>query len=170
MNLGEPTLVFLDTEFSSLQQTAPALLSLALVSEDGAREWYAEMIDGWRLEDCHPFVVDNVLPLFTGPKLKRASARRSLTAWIKQFEQPVTFACDWPMDFKLALELLGNPPDNLTLDYYDLALLLDVDVYSATVNRYYTQTRPPHHALYDAQANRLGWLAWREPEDRTRNR
>ena len=156
-------LIFLDTEFSSLRQKKPKLLSLGLISED-SRDWYGELSDGWSVEDCHPFVVDNVLPLFTGPKMKRASARRSLRAWIKQFEQAVTLACDWPMDFKLALELLGKPPANLALDYYDLALLLDVEVYSASANRYYTRSRPPHHALHDARANRLGWLAWKSAE------
>jgi hypothetical protein len=81
-------LIFLDTEFSSLRQKKPKLLSLGLISED-SRDWYGELSDGWSVEDCHPFVVDNVLSLFTGPKMKRASARRSLRAWIKQFEQAV---------------------------------------------------------------------------------
>lgn len=38
--------------------------------------------------------------------------------------------------------------------------MVDSTVYDKAVQRYYTPDRPMHNALADAQAYRLGWLAW----------
>lgn len=45
--------LFLDCEFTQLTAQAK-LISLALVAEDG-REFYVELLDSWRLEDCSDF-------------------------------------------------------------------------------------------------------------------
>ncbi|MCQ9136836.1 hypothetical protein KMS84_39690, partial [Streptomyces sp. IBSBF 2807] len=56
--------LFLDCEFTRLSATAE-LISLALVAEDG-REFYVELIDTWREEDCSDFVLEIVLPQLWG--------------------------------------------------------------------------------------------------------
>lgn len=49
-------LVFLDTEYSGLGQRLPSLISLALVPEDGKREFYAELPAGGYAEQCDYWV------------------------------------------------------------------------------------------------------------------
>ena len=56
--------LFLDCEFTKLSAQAK-LISLALVAEDG-REFYVEVIDAWREEDCSEFVKEIVLPQLWG--------------------------------------------------------------------------------------------------------
>lgn len=52
--------LFLDCEFSQLSAAAK-LISLALVAENG-REFYVELLDAWREEDCSDFVKEIVVP------------------------------------------------------------------------------------------------------------
>ncbi|MBO7778263.1 hypothetical protein [Burkholderia pseudomallei] len=79
-------LLFLDTEYTGLGhrygQHGPKLISLALVAEDGSREFYVELADTWIPEECTPFVLREVLPLLDGPRLRHANARASLRAWL----------------------------------------------------------------------------------------
>ncbi len=49
-------LLFLDTEYTGFGQPHPKLISLALVAEDGRREFYIELTDTWQVEDCTEFV------------------------------------------------------------------------------------------------------------------
>lgn len=64
---------FLDTEFAEDGSTIK-LISIALVSEAG-EEYYAELADGWTLDDCSEWVRVNVLT-----KLEHPSHRRSRAA------------------------------------------------------------------------------------------
>lgn len=44
---------------------------------------------------------------------------------------------------------------------YDLRALIDTAVFNQAVCQYHAQPDQPwHHALHDAQAHRVGWLAW----------
>lgn len=74
-------LLFLDTEYTGLGQPRPKLISLALVAEDGSREFYAELADTWTPDDCTPFVQREVLPLLAGPRLSRVEACAALREW-----------------------------------------------------------------------------------------
>lgn len=56
--------LFLDCEFTQLT-TQAKLISLALVGQDG-REFYVEVMDAWREEDCSEFVKEIVLPQLWG--------------------------------------------------------------------------------------------------------
>jgi hypothetical protein len=154
-------LIFLDTEYTGLSHPAPErkLLSLALVTEDGRTEWYAEL-DGWELTDCDPWVQRHVLPLMTGPRLTRDAARISLQAWFAARPRHVQAACDSDIDWRFLLQLLGERPVNLTAQRHDLAGLIDTASYNDTVSAYFAKGHPEHHALHDARAYRLGWLAW----------
>ena len=52
--------LFLDCEFTQLTAQAK-LISLALVAED-RQEFYVEVIDAWREEDCSDFVKEICAP------------------------------------------------------------------------------------------------------------
>ena len=161
-------LVFLDTEFTGLSHPASArkLLSLALVAEDGSAHWYAEL-DGWELVDCDPWVQRNVLPLMTGPRLSRDAARASLRDWFAVRPRSVQAACDSDIDWRYLLQLLGERPANLASQRRDLAGLINTASYNHTVSAYFAKGNPEHHALHDARAYRLGWLAWMDARKTT---
>ncbi len=154
-------LLFLDTEYTGLSHPAHArkLLSLALVAEDGSAEWYAEL-DGWELADCDPWVQRHVLPLMTSTRLSRDAARASLQDWFATRPRSVQAACDSDIDWRFLLGLLGDRPPNLAAQRHDLAPLIDTASYNNTLTAYFAKGHPEHHALHDAQAYRLGWLAW----------
>jgi hypothetical protein len=75
-------LIFLDTEYTGLGQDGPRLNSLALVPENGLREFYVELTDTWRPDDCNEFVRREVLPLLKGPCRTTGQARDELRTWL----------------------------------------------------------------------------------------
>jgi hypothetical protein len=147
-------LICLDNDYTDLSHPAHArkLLSLALVAEDGDAEWYAEL-DGWELADCDSWVQRHVVPLLTGPSLSRDTPRASRPRSIQA-------ACDADIDWRFLLGLLGDRPENLVPQRHDLAPLIDTACYNNTLTAYFAKGHPEHHALHDARAYRLGWLAW----------
>ncbi|SDE51119.1 hypothetical protein [Paraburkholderia lycopersici] len=154
-------LLFLDTEYTGLGQRLPKLISLALVAEDGSREFYVELGDTWTPDDCTPFVQREVLPLLAGPCLPRAEACAALREWFNDAPRAVQAACDSETDWRFVLDLLDQSlPTNLANRYYDLRPLTDTTIYDRTVAACYTAEAHEHHALADARAYRLGWLAW----------
>ncbi|WP_175961287.1 3'-5' exoribonuclease [Burkholderia pyrrocinia] len=154
-------LLFLDTEYTGLGQSRPQLISLALVAEDGQREFYVGVADTWTPDDCTAFVKREVLPLLDGPRMPRAKACAELRTWLAHAPRIVMVACDSETDWHFLLDLLGTPrPANLTDHYYDLRQLVDTTIYDRTVAAYYQKDPREHHALADARAYRRGWLAW----------
>ncbi|HDR9092000.1 hypothetical protein QZM46_23500 [Burkholderia vietnamiensis] len=162
-------LLFLDTEYTGFRQADPKLISLALVAEDGQREFYVELADTWRSADCTEFVRREVLPLLNGSSDTHARARVELRDWFAAAPRHVQAACDSVTDFCFLLELLGPPrPGNLAEHYFDLRPLIDTTVYDRTVAAYYQADPRMHHALADARAYRAGWLAWMASRKRNR--
>ena len=53
--------IYFDTEFTGLTSDA-ALISVGMVDESGA-EFYAELSDTHKIEDCSEFCISEVLPL-----------------------------------------------------------------------------------------------------------
>ncbi|MGG5543205.1 exonuclease domain-containing protein [Burkholderia vietnamiensis] len=154
-------LLFLDTEYTGLGQSQPKLISLALVAEDGSREFYVELDDTWIVDDCTGFVQREVLPLLNGPRAARVEACTELREWLTSVPRAVTVACDSETDWRFLLGLLGlERPRNLSNHYYDLRPLIDTPVYDRAVQAYYRGDDRMHHALADARAYRCGWLAW----------
>jgi len=158
-------LIFLDTEFTGLNQPDPKLISLALVPADGRREFYAEVEigDGWTFWDCAEFVRQEVLPLMKGGEnlVTRAELRARLVEWFTTMPRSVQVACDSEIDFRFLQTILADCwPENLQKGYFDLRPMVDTTVYDQAVQRYYNADKPVHNALADAQAYRLGWLAW----------
>lgn len=154
-------LIFLDTEYTGLGQPSPRLISLGLVTEDGSREFYVELKDTWKLEDCSDFVRREVLPLLGGPAVSPRQARESLLDWFSFSPRAVRAACDSMTDFRFLLQMLGElKPLNLAAAPFDLRPLIDTKVYHDAVMAHYLTDSREHHALVDACAYRKGWLAW----------
>lgn len=155
-------LIFIDTEFTN--RTAPELISIGLITEAGDAKLYLES-DRIHLDECSPFVKQAVLPL-----LERDHARpearmvEEIRQWISGLPGQWGIACDFPGDFELMAELMGKRwPQNLspTPMAYNESSFTDGARCEAVLARegYYQNGGRRHHALDDAIANRLGWLA-----------
>ncbi len=70
--------IFLDTEFSSLDPYSGEIISIGLVKPDGV-ELYLELEYDVEVSD---WVKANVLPLFTGPRVSRAEAVRRVNEFV----------------------------------------------------------------------------------------
>ena len=155
-------LIFLDTEFSTTY-VVPRLISIGLVSEDGQREFYAELIDTWRPEHCSEFVLDTVLPLLEGGAALTTMAELALklNRWLEDFDEPVQFITDSPRwDWPLIETIFKLWPANLVRDPLPLQLNGERGGrFSKAVEAAFGGGLRRHHALDDARANRLGWLA-----------
>ncbi|MFV2950013.1 hypothetical protein [Pseudomonas japonica] len=137
--------LFLDCEFTELSQQAK-LISLALVAEDG-REFYVEVMDAWREEDCSEFVKEIVLPQLWGGEyaMPIIAARSALLRFLTTYEAALEIVTDAPAyDWELFCELAyddGKWPQNVRnfpTDATTLAAMNDGE-------------ELPHHALLDAR-------------------
>lgn len=163
--MATPTYLFLDTEWADANGVE--LVSLALVSEDGTHEFYAERE---HLPE-HPteFVKARVYPL-----LDRGDAILSdgeMTAALRSFLERVALPyvlADFPNDLKLLHLVLDGFPDGTSRTTNRPSSLVTTLMWrdkkmSAALERWFA-TRPDlaakrHHALVDAQALRMAWLA-----------
>ena len=157
----EPLLLFLDTEFTGLM-SEPNLISIALVSEDG-REFYAELTDTWEMEECDPFVQEQVLPLLEGRKFQMTwdELTERLPAWIIGFGRPVRIAtdavaADWEWIQKICYATNFWPTN---LSHQPLVLPSGVEAFEKERERCYASGMRRHHALDDARAARTAWTA-----------
>ena len=161
---GAKILIFIDTEFTDFIDCE--LISIALVSEDGLHEFYAERTDypdAW----CSDFVREAVLPLLgriPGVACTRTELTARLWAWFATLPGNVQIACDSLHDRDLLYDALDTGlPGNLDRPIFDLRTLMDATVFHDSVCRYHEQPRQPwHHSLHDARAHRAGLLAWKQ--------
>ncbi|WP_412477861.1 hypothetical protein [Azonexus sp. IMCC34839] len=157
------TRVFFDTEFTELG-IDPRLISIGLVSEDGRREFYAELADTYQPKDCGDFAREAVLPLLQGDAvcLTWAELGRRLGAWLEAFGEPVklttdSMAWDWPWIQEVFGDLDTWPAN---VDGKPEILGQSAEFCQAVEDAFAAGLRR-HHALDDAKANRIGWLASR---------
>lgn len=165
-------LIFFDTEFSELG-IDPRLISIGLVSDDGTRELYAELSDTYQPKDCSAFVQEAVLPHLQGGDVLMTMDELTLRLgnWIEGFEQPVKLATDslswdWPWIQEL-FYLPGTWPENLDGKPASLFEMVGAQKLEQEVEYAFREHTPRlrrHHALDDAKANRLAWLACNEAE------
>ena len=137
--------LFLDCEFTRLSATAE-LISLALVAEDG-REFYVELLDTWREEDCSDFVKEIVLPQLSGGSyaLPIVEARIALLRFLTSFKKEVEIVTDAPQyDWELFCDLVyeGGRWPRIVRNYPTDATTLSPTSEGEEL---------PHHALLDAR-------------------
>ena len=137
--------LFLDCEFTELSAAAK-LISLALVGPDG-REFYVEVIDTWREDDCSDFVKKIVLPQLWGGEyaMPIIEARAALLRFLANYDEELEIFTDAPVyDWELFCELAyhdGKWPKNVRnfpTDATTLAAMNDGE-------------ELPHNALLDAR-------------------
>jgi hypothetical protein len=155
--------LFLDTEFAD--QEAKELVSLALVSEDGKKQFYAEREP--LPARATPFVQQYVYPL-----LDRGSAAmdvptftKRLRAFLLSVDAPHVIY-DFPDDLRLlrhaihGFDLPSDVADSLgQIQEVEGTLTLGGDVmrFAEAWFAEHPQAKR-HHALVDAHALRIGWL------------
>lgn len=156
--------LYLDCEFTDFIDCE--LISIALVSEDGQHEFYAERNDYVQTK-CNNFVREAVIPLlgrFPEAICSREELRRRLWAWFATLPRDVQIAADSTHDRDLLWDAFGEGlPPNLNKQVFDLRPLIDTTVFNDAVCSYHDQPNQPwHHALHDARSHRAGFLAWIE--------
>ena len=158
-------LIFFDTEFSDLG-IDPRLVSIGLISDDG-REFYAELADTYVIGDCNEFVKLAVLPKLEGGAVRMTMFDLTLKLgnWLDDFEEPVQLATDslgwdWPWVHEIFYEA-GTWPQTLSRTPQLLTVndLNDYGLFISVVEKAFAGGLRRHHALDDAKANRLGWIA-----------
>ena len=154
-------IVFLDTEYTDSLNID--LISIGMVSEDGQHQFYAERSD--YCEDwCNSFVHAAVLPLLQGEGIDRSELAERLLQWFSTLPRRVVVACDSFSDWELLIDAFGDARPKNLMERFDLRTLIDSSVFHHAVVRYHKEVGPWHHALYDAQAHRHGWLAWQDSQ------
>lgn len=153
--------LYFDTEFSGFEPEA-VMLSIGIVSEVGD-EFYVELNPRGSVSE---FVVEHVLPLFTGPQLSRADFPTHLAGWLAQFPEPMLVS-DSEWDLSFIRRALGRPgvhrPGVLKLDTpagpLEVGLIAlpglgedALSIYETTLAAHYAADPRQHHALVDARA------------------
>lgn len=108
-------MLFLDTEFTGLDQQKPDLISLALVDMEG-REFYAELPPSHYAVQCNEWVHFNVLPhLWGGDHVQSvATIRNRLIAWLSGRPSRAVIVTDCPdADFRFLRWLMPVWPENV---------------------------------------------------------
>ena len=135
--------VFLDTEFTTLNQYEYKLISLALVVADGP-EFYVELTDAWEEDDCSDFVLEIVLPQLDLETQGRTTekARAELLDFLQALGpvEIISDALGW--DWPLLLWLVG--PKGLPQHIQAGQIGSETQINDLGIE-------PPHHALLDAR-------------------
>ena len=158
-------LIFVDTEFSSLDPYKGEILSIGLVKETGG-ELYLELdYQG----DIDPWVKDHIIPNLTSAKVSRADTVKQINkfvgitkpvavSFVNQFDTIYIYKLFstanhpffWlPLDFASILYALGYDPLKYSRDLTGFAKKFNIDI-----SQFHQ-----HHALDDARILRLIYLA-----------
>ena len=139
---------FLDTEYNGW---GGALLSLALVSEDGDELYLTLGWDG----ALEPWVERNVVPyldavpeVLSSPRLSRSDAARAVAHFLAGDSEPLIVA-DWPEDIALLSALLVTGPGVMVEVPPITFRFVELTGFSTAAN-----SKVPHNALHDARALR----------------
>ena len=157
-------LLFIDTEFTGLNQRWPRLISIGLVSEDGRHSFYAELPPESYTEKLMPWVQSNVLPLLNGGDymMQPDTLRVRLAAWLGALGA-VRIVTDAPdFDFSFLRATLSTWPSNVNtapirFDTHTLGSAHQ-ELLEAHRDGYFSPEKLQHHALHDANALRRAWM------------
>lgn len=143
-------LIFIDTEFTNF--TAPELISIALVTEDGLHEFYAEL--PFNRERCNAFVIETVLPqlgTIAGAQCTENELCERLRLWLEQFADRSPVICfDFDGDWLLFCRVLGNHLPKWLQGKNVFPFLDPMALQMYFIDNGLTD----HHALNDARADR----------------
>jgi len=127
-----------------------------------AANFKQNLMDTWELDDCEPFVQEEVLPLLDccNARMTWLQLTERLPAWVAGFGESVRIAtdavaADWVWIQKICYAT-GPWPRNLS--HQPLALPSGVEEFDRAREQTY-ETGSRHHALDDAKAARSSWLA-----------
>ena len=144
---------FLDTEYNG---TGGALLSLALVPEDGDDLYLTlqtdEPIVEWVERHVIPYL-DAVPEQLSCPRLSARDAAHALELYLRHDEEPLIHA-DWPEDVAQFCKLMITGRGDMIELRHLTFRLLPTSNYSTAAN-----SKVPHNALHDARALRDQVLA-----------
>jgi hypothetical protein len=140
---------FLDCEYNGF---GGALLSLALVPEDGGDELYltfdlADPVEPWVERNVLPFI-GNVPEALKLPVMTREQAAHTIAMYLGHDVEPEILA-DWPTDIELLCGLLTFAPGRMVAVPETRFRLLTLGTFSPAEN-----SAVPHNALHDARALR----------------
>lgn len=160
-------ILFFDTEFTDFRDCE--LLSLGAISQDGQHRIYLEVQD-FNRDKCSAFVWDVVLPQFgrvPEAMIRKDQLKERLLAFFASLPRSVQIAVDSQYDCNLLYDSFGGKwPPNLS-GWIDLNAINDFEAFQQGVTRFRRRTgKPEHHALFDAEAHRAGWLAWQDQKAR----
>jgi hypothetical protein len=140
---------FLDCEYNGF---GGALLSLALVPEDGGDELYltfacADPVEPWVERHVMPFInhVPDALKL---PAMARDKAAHAIAMFLDHDSEPEILA-DWPTDIELLCGLLSFAPGRMVAIPEMRFRLLQLGRFSPAEN-----SAVAHNSLHDARALR----------------
>ncbi len=149
---------FIDAEFPDWDDLRP--ISVGVISETG-ESLYFEINEGWKMEDCSEFVIENVLPLLEGgnKSVSLQDARRNIYKWILSFCQHPTFVCDSHYDIDIFKNLLPALTSKYNLITFDQKSEWELFTKIQKLAFEEMGERSKHHALNDAKALRKAYLA-----------
>ena len=138
---------FLDCEYNGF---GGALLSLALVPEDGGEELYLRFdcpdpIQSWVERNVLPYI-DHVPEAVKLPVMDREQSANAIAMYLGHDPEPEILA-DWPTDIELLCGLLSFAPGRMVPLPDTSFRLLNVGSFSPAEN-----SAVPHNALHDARA------------------
>ena len=158
--------IFFDTEFTQFREGQ--LLSVGLVS-DADHELVVEIHDPLRHAAASEFCQGVVIPQFGAVPAMQVRTDcelgRIVSAWLKQFEPPLTFYYDYKLDRRFLLEALRGAEDWRVLEpqvsWVNVADVARSAECLAAHDRYFEGKGFPgrHHPLVDAKAMRERWRA-----------
>lgn len=158
--------IFFDTEFTSLTEDAK-LISIGIIDQSGQRTFYAELTDTWLPEEAGDYTQTEVIPLLQGGQYRMTLRElgEQFADWLASFNRPVVLATDslqWDWRWiKTVFEHHSVWPQNLSPEPLLLTMnyLCNYDPFVYAVEKAFSEGLRRHHALDDAKANRLGWIA-----------
>lgn len=164
-------MIFIDCEFTGMEERKPEFLSIGLVSDDG-RELYIELSGETHLTGASTFVLDTVVPQF-GLMPHAVESQNELGqrvgAWLLELGQSsIEVAYDYHTDFDLlerALQCAGLwDPLKSVIKPTHIGYLTGQDDVVAAMERTWADSFAVdgiarHHALADARALRWGFVA-----------
>lgn len=149
--------IFFDTEFTGLTAGAK-LISIGLVDESGANEFYAELRDTYKVSECSDFCRAEVLPQLEGgqAQLCLAELRVDLPAWLSARGPGAVLVCDCARDVvQLASVLPSGLPANVSVHVLGRWGNLQRRTFNFGRRIHHRKGLRVHHALDDARVNRL---------------